>query len=220
MITTEDITQYSEQYANAYPYAHVILDGLFRDEDLKGILEEWPDDDNPAWQKKKCPTSWKWHISHMPAMGPKTQTFLQALCAPEFIADVEKLSGIPGLYRDPYMEGSGLHFIPAGGYLKMHVDFNWQPQLKKVRRINFLIYLNDDWTEEDGGKVELWEPSMDKCGVTASPVFNRTVIFNTTEHSYHGHPDPCKTGRKSVAIYYYTSGVVKQAHSTLYVRRP
>ena len=173
-----------------------------------------------AWNKKKCNTSWKWHISHTPAMGPKTQAFFQSLYAREFVTDLEKLSGIPGLVRDPYMEGSGLHYIPEGGYLKMHVDFNWNPQIQKVRRINFLIYLNEDWVEEDGGEVELWEADMSKCGVKAGPVFNRTVIFNTTDHSFHGHPDPSKSGRKSVALYYYTSGVVKNAHSTLYSKRP
>ena len=220
MIITRDIIQYSEQYAQAYPYPHIVLDDLFLEEDLRGILEEWPDDDNPAWDKKKCNTSWKWHISHIPTMGPKTQAFFQSLYISEFISDLEKLSGIPGLMRDPYMEGSGLHYIPEGGYLKMHVDFNWHPQIQKVRRINFLVYLNDDWTEEDGGEVELWEPNMSKCGVKVGPVFNRTVIFNTTDHSYHGHPDPSKSDRKSVALYYYTSGVVQNAHSTIYVKRP
>ena len=218
MITTRDITQYSKQYAQAYPYPHIVLDDLFLEEDLREILEEWPEDD--GWIKKKCSTSWKWHIPHVPDMGPKTQKAFQSLNSPEFIMDIEKLTGIPDLIRDPYMEGAGLHYIPEGGYLKVHVDFNWHPQIQKVRRVNILIYLNENWAEEDGGEIELWEPNMNKCGAKVGPAFNRTVIFNTTEHSWHGHPDPATNRRKSIALYYYSSGAVKKAHSTIYVKRP
>jgi hypothetical protein len=41
-------------------------------------------------------------------------------------------------------------------------------------------------------------------------VFNRTVIFSTTDQSYHGHPHAlqCPEGhsRKSLSFYYYTNG--------------
>jgi Rps23 Pro-64 3,4-dihydroxylase Tpa1-like proline 4-hydroxylase len=220
MITTRDLAQYSEGYTQAYPFPHIVLDDLFKEEDLKDILTEWPKDNDPAWNKKRCNTSWKWHISQMSAMGPKTQIIFQELNSSEFLEDLEKLTGIPGLYRDPYLAGGGLHYIPVGGFLEMHVDFNWHPQLQKVRRINMLIYLNEDWVEEDKGEIELWESDMSKAGAKVSPIFNRTVIFNTTDQSWHGHPDPAKSKRKSIAFYYYTSGVVKEAHSTLYTRRP
>jgi len=41
-------------------------------------------------------------------------------------------------------------------------------------------------------------------------VFNRTVVFSTTDDSFHGHPHPlacpdCRT-RKSVSLYYYSNG--------------
>ena len=40
--------------------------------------------------------------------------------------------------------------------------------------------------------------------------FNKLVIFNTTDFSFHGHPEPLKcpdnVTRKSLALYYYTNG--------------
>jgi len=59
-------------------------------------------------------------------------------------------------------------------------------------------------------------------------VFNRCVIFNTTDFSFHGHPDPltCPEGRtrKSLAMYYYTNGrpaeEISGDHSTLFKARP
>jgi hypothetical protein len=51
---------------------------------------------------------------------------------------------------------------------------------------------------------------MAHCEARILPVFNRTVVFNTTDFSYHGHPSPlaCPEGRsrKSVSFYYYTNG--------------
>ena len=42
------------------------------------------------------------------------------------------------------------------------------------------------------------------------PIFNRTVVFSTSDTSYHGHPHPLTSPpgvtRKSVSLYYYTAG--------------
>jgi hypothetical protein len=69
---------------------------------------------------------------------------------------------------------------------------------------------------------------MDRCVRKVLPVFNRCVVFSTTDDSFHGHPEEltCPDGwsRKSIALYYYTNGrpqrEVSTAHSTLYQRRP
>ena len=51
---------------------------------------------------------------------------------------------------------------------------------------------------------------MRGCVRKALPVFNRTIVFSTTDGSFHGHPAPlsCPAGRarKSVSFYYYTNG--------------
>jgi len=37
------------------------------------------------------------------------------------------------------------------------------------------------------------------------PILNRCVIFNTTNSSLHGHPEPLMGPiRESIAVYYYT----------------
>ena len=94
------------------------------------------------------------------------------------------------------------------------------------RRVNVLIYLNQGWTEENGGALELWNRDLTECGSRIAPVFNRTVVFNTTDHSFHGHPDPvrCPAGesRKSIAMYYFTTGRPEaersERHSTIWPR--
>ena len=92
----------------------------------------------------------------------------------------------------------------------MHVDFHKHKQMNLDRRLNILVYLNEDWKEEYGGNFELWERDMSKCATKILPVFNRLAMFSTTDYSWHGHPDPLTCppdrSRRSLALYYYTNG--------------
>lgn len=141
---------------------------------------------------------------------------------------LERLTGISGLIPDPYFTGGGVHQIERGGHLGVHADFNVYERLRLDRRLNLLLYLNRDWQEEWGGHLELWNSGMTTCERRVLPIFNRCVIFSTTDSSYHGHPDPLRCPphrtRRSLATYYYSNGrpVEEQSdgHSTLFRERP
>src|SRR5262249_27326510 len=74
----------------------------------------------------------------------------------------------------------------------------------------------------------MWNGDMTECVRKVLPVFNRCVVFSTTDFSYHGHPNPltCPDGRtrKSIALYYYSNGrpasEVTDAHCTMFRARP
>ena len=109
------------------------------------------------------------------------------------------------LISDPYLSGGGYHEIKTGGLLKVHADFNKHPKLDLDRRLNLLIYLNEDWKDEWGEALQLFEQDMDRAIQTVYPRFNTAVLFTTTDYTYHGHPDPLKCpedrSRKSSAYY-------------------
>ena len=124
-----------------------------------------------------------------------------------FIRVLENITNINGLIPDPYFLGAGFHEIGQGGHLSVHVDFNHHKVMNLERRINVLIYLNKDWDKTCGGQLELWNKDVSKSVKSVVPAFNRCVIFNTTDWSYHGNPEPVKhpagVTRKSIALYYY-----------------
>jgi hypothetical protein len=109
----------------------------------------------------------------------------------------------------------------------VHADFNKHSTYDLDRRLNLLLYLNKDWPEEYGGHLELWDRQMQKCEAKVLPIFNRVLIFGTTDFTYHGHPDPlrCPEGvtRKSLALYYFSNGrpaeEVTGGHSTIFRAR-
>lgn len=95
------------------------------------------------------------------------------------------------------------------------------------RKLNMIVYLNDDWQESYGGHLQLWDADMKHCVKKVLPNFGRVVIFRTDMKSNHGHPDPltCPPGRtrKSLATYYYIPMSKDEAFeytSTQFKKRP
>ena len=214
-------------YQQADPFPHAVIDGLFDDEELDAVLEDFPSPDGMRWMRFDNPQERKLGYFHeSSAITDRVRRFLDAMNGFETLLFLERLTGIEGLIPDPYFGGGGLHQIEPGGFLKLHVDFNVHPKLRLDRRLNMLVYLNKDWAEEYGGHLELWDQALTACRRKVLPVFNRTVIFSTTDGSYHGHPHPLRSPagvtRKSVSLYYYTADRPAEersvAHDTLFVR--
>lgn len=223
--------KYSEAYQTAKPFPHIVIDDFMPELLLSEIVNEFPQTDSIDWQKFEASAEKKLASKSELQMGEVTRFLLYQLNSSTFITFLEKLTGIDGLIPDPHFIGGGLHQIEPGGYLKMHVDFNRHDRLKLDRRLNLLIYLNKNWEEEYGGHLELWDKDVTQCSKKILPVFNRCVIFSTTDFSYHGHPEPltCPEGqtRKSLALYYYSNGRPASeirrggsGHSTLFRARP
>lgn len=149
------------------------------------------------------------------------------LASPEFLADLEYITGIPRLHADATLAGGGMHVTGPHGRLDVHVDFNYSPERDLHRRLNVLVYLNDQWNEAWGGEVELWDERVRRRHRSVSPVLGRCVLFETSEISFHGvQPLRCPPDRtrQSFAAYYYTRepppGWTGKVHNTIFRARP
>jgi hypothetical protein len=204
--------QKHEVYKSNPPFPNISFDDFFEPESLREVLAEFPE-----LGKEKGdifytnPNEVKYASNGVYRFGPKTRALVSYLNSQPFLEFLQNLTGIKdSLIPDPYFQGGGFHQIKPGGFLKLHVDFHKHKMMNLDRRINVLIYLNENWEEEYGGHFELWEKDKSKCIVRIPPIFNKMAIFSTTYFSCHGHPDPltCPQGRsrKSLALYYYTHG--------------
>ena len=131
------------------------------------------------------------------------------------------------MIADPELFGGGLHQSIKGAFLNVHIDYNFHPKTKHHRRLNVLIYMNKNWGDEYEGHLELWDINETRQNLLEkiSPKFNRCVIFETNDVSFHGHPKPLNIpdgmSRKSLATYYYTktrpSSEISADHNTIFV---
>jgi hypothetical protein len=215
----------SSMYRSAEPFPHLIEDGLFNPSILDRVLGEFEAMDRGGWHHSQATHEQKWSTEDARQMGPFTAALIAQLNAGPFVSFLEELTGIGSLVPDPHLRGGGLHEIRRGGLLGVHADFNVHPRLRLYRRLNLLVYLNKDWQPEWGGSLELWDRGGQQCVRAIEPVFNRAVLFDTSNFSYHGHPHPLacppERSRKSVALYYYSlespGESDRAAHGTIFL---
>lgn len=219
----------SSDYCFAEPFPHIVLDNFLTPSLVEGLRAHFP--------AEKLTSDVVFDAGYA---GHHKRQILPADCddfcrrafdffnSQPFLEFLEGLSTIEGLLPDPYFVGGGFHEIGTGGKLGIHADFRINNKLHLSRRMNVIVYLNEDWRPEYGGSLELWSRDMQNRVKSVEPVWNRCVIFNTDADSYHGHPDPLTTPhgvlRRSVALYYYTASKAVYEEvpnmSTLYAARP
>ncbi len=216
----------ADDYQHAHPYPHGQFEEFLEPWAARKAMESFPRVKDEGWIHYVHVNEKKHGLNKMDLIPPFIQEVIRALNSPEFVAVLGELTGIDGLMADPDLEGGGLHQSQRGGYLNIHADFTVHPHKRTWRRrVNLLVYLNEDWLPEYDGNLQLWTRDMKSCARSISPVFNRCVIFNTDEDSYHGLPDPimCPEDmtRKSIALYYFTEEKsAPRRRSTNYRARP
>lgn len=179
------------------PFRHVVVDGWWPESHLRAVLAEFPEPDAPGWKRYDNSTERK--LEGPPNLwGPATRQMFLAISGRR--TELEAAFGIERLWMETV--GGGFHLIEPGGYLNIHADFNRSPTTKRFRRLNLLIYLNDGW-DDPGGHLELWDAAGPSVDVV--PEFGRTVVFETSSTSWHGHPTPASRVRRSIAAYFFTA---------------
>lgn len=215
------------------PYKHVVIDNFLDPELAQRCLKNFPEPSDTCWEyandadiEVKLRTTWKSEFE-IPEVLVDAVRILNS--APVLKSMGTRL-GIPKLVPDPYFTGGGLNLTMPGGLLDVHVDGNYHDATGLNRRINSIVYLNSDWQPEWGGEFGIYDRTGEICLKRVAPIFNRLVIFDSHDFSFHGLPEPLAsppgTARKSIILYYYTQAqrpdhqvAVNDPHSALWKKR-
>ncbi len=202
-----------DQFLSAKPFNHIIIDNFFTDEVAALLTSEFPDYEDDCWSCYDTALENKKTLNHWDRFQENIYRVMAFLNNQKFVDCIESLTGISDIQPDIGLNGAGLHLHKTGGKLNVHLDYSLHPKLKLERRLNIIIYLSDNWKGEWGGGLQLWSHDASKeqplkCEKKIEVKFNRAVIFDTTQNSWHGLPEDlkCPEGiyRKSLAIYYLT----------------
>jgi Rps23 Pro-64 3,4-dihydroxylase Tpa1-like proline 4-hydroxylase len=196
------------EFNSSVPFRHIIIDDFLDKNKAEDLLSNYPLPTDEVWHK----TTYIHQKGKLQKAsfdkGSAYDTLFAELNSKELTDFLEQLTGIKSIVPDNTLFGAGLHQSLNGAFLDVHVDFNIHPTTRFYRRLNLLIFLNKNWQPEYGGELELWDMEKKVCVEKILPSFNRCVIFETNEKSFHGHPVPLNVPegvtRKSLAVYYYT----------------
>lgn len=229
----KETDQVRADFQSARPFRHVCIENFLAPENADTALRDFPPFDAGAARNEFGEVGLKAVNTNLPAISPFYRELSDYLVSDAFMAQMSALTGIADLQPDPDQYGGGTHENLNGHSLDPHVDFNYDQSRTRHRRLNLLIYLNTEWDESWGGAIELHRdprnPAEDQS-VAYQPVFNRAVLFETNEHSWHGFrriaipDDAAVKSRKCLSIYLYTKtrpeAEIAPEHGTFYVPPP
>lgn len=229
---TRRIDELAAQFRDAKPFRHVVMDGFFEPAFAEALLAEFPPFERGDAMSENGTLGNKSTVEKIRELGSRFEALDEAIQGRAFLDVIGRITGIDDLLYDPWYFGGGTHENRHGQDLDPHIDFNRHPVEPWHRRLNLIVYLNREWEDDWGGSLELHsDPRSDQDQVTlVTPLFNRAVIFETTETSWHGFrridlpEDRRDVSRKSIALYFYSvdrpAAELADTHSTVYVDRP
>ena len=226
----------NKKYYFSDPFPHWIIDGIFDEfylsqiSNTERLLKVASREQKEGWGLSYFNNELETKIGvNNISTKDGVYSFLEFLTSNEFVNFLIKITGIKNLLPDNEFHGGGLHLIPKGGRLGVHIDFSKHKKDTNLwRRCNVLLYLNKNWRDDWGGHLELWDlpkKKGGKCIKKIKPSFNKLVIFGTSKDSWHGHPQnlncPEELMRASLATYYYSKdkGSDISDHSTIFAEQ-
>ncbi len=227
-----DVDALAARFRHARPFRHIVIDQFLRGDFVERLHEDFPGFEVGNARNEAGTLGNKSTVERIRQLGASFRTLDDLVKSRDFLDLIGRVTSISGLLYDPHYFGGGTHENRSGQELDPHVDFNRHPLEPWHRRLNLIVYLNREWARDWGGSLELHsDPRSPDDEVTlVGPAFNRCVIFETNEISWHGFAriavpaDRPEVSRKSIALYFYTRepapGERVDPHSTIYVDRP
>jgi hypothetical protein len=230
----EDGHKYRDSFVHASPFKHTAIENFLEPDFAERLLADFPVFDPALAANEIYGGAWGKAVNtKIRQISPAYEELYELIDSAEFLDFMSQVSGIPGLLPDPTHYGGGTHENRHGQDLDPHVDFNYDEPQKLHRRLNLIVYLNKGWKAEWGGSLEVHSnprrPSENQIR-SFEPFFNRAVLFETNEYSWHGFPkielpeEERHRSRKSISIYLYTrerpAEELAPVHGTFYVHRP
>ncbi|MFZ0594745.1 MAG: 2OG-Fe(II) oxygenase [Bryobacteraceae bacterium] len=222
---------WEKRFLDAQPFRHIVIDNFLEPEFCARLQSDFPAFDTKKALNEYGEVGGKAVVEKLPGISASYKNFDELIQSREFLDLIGRMTNIPNLLYDPHYFGGGTHENRSGQDLDIHIDFNYHPITRTHRRLNLIIFLNPEWHENWGGCLELhknpWGPLEDDFTVSVEPLVNRCVVFETTEHSWHGFrriqipADKNGVSRRSIAVYFYSNERPPEetapGHSTVYV---
>ena len=192
---------------NNFTFDHLVIDEFFNAEHANAFysdVQKFSADElwvyENSFEKQRVMNKWD-------QFGPAIYKSFFELCGHDLEAVFSTLFNV-NVRADVGLHGGGVVMYPNGGKLNVHLDYETHPKLHSVRNLNLLVYMNPEWECEWGGGLNLYtgaEGGKIEKAQSIGCQFNRAVIFNTDQNSWHGLPERivCPNDQARTALNFY-----------------
>lgn len=199
------------EFATTQEIPHAVIDEVFSPKVFSELVNaDLPPLSDAAWDKYHNPLEKKYTLNAALRIHPKLHWIMWHFTQGHGLQFVKQVTGMHDLVCDPKLTGAGIHRIAKGGKLDLHLDHQTNPNMPGYeRKINLIYWIHPEWREEWGGHLELWggEGRPQYLVSKIEPKPNRMALFECSDSSFHGHPDPLQclpeVYRTSIALYYF-----------------
>lgn len=214
-MSEKDLLEISETFRGAKPFNHIVIDNFLDLDDALNLAKEFPSfNAENVWYEYDNPLEIKRATNNWNVFPSFTYKYFKHVLSDDFTRKIELIlfgSAARNLVADIGLHGGGFHTHKNGGRLNPHLDYSIHPKLGLQRTANLIFYVSPNWKSEYGGAFGLWDhdapnDAPGKLTRVVDCLFNRAVIFNTTQYSWHGICNevvsPEGETRNSLATYY------------------
>jgi Rps23 Pro-64 3,4-dihydroxylase Tpa1-like proline 4-hydroxylase len=124
---------------------------------------------------------------------------------PRIVRAISSITGIADLLPDEKLYAGGISLMTEGQYLNPHLDNSHDKDRNHYRVLNLLYYVTPEWRDDFGGHLELWDDGPGRPQRTIHSRFNRLVVMQTDERSWHSVSKVLHDGRRCCLSNYYFS---------------
>jgi len=210
-LSNEELFELNQTFTKSKPYNHIIIDNFLNKEVIDDIVLEFPPFNDHNWYSYDNPLEIKKASNNWNLFGPKTYQYFSHVLSQEFTNRLNIIlnGNTEKIYPDIGLHGGGYHSLKSGGKLNPHLDYSIHPKMGLQRIVNIILYVTPNWKPEWGGSLGIWSGTNNEPINLENKIdcfFNRAVIFNTIQNSWHGIcnkiESPEGITRNSLATYY------------------
>lgn len=195
-------------YGKNPPFDYCVIDDFFESHIADLLADEFPSYDSSKWFIYKNAIEDKKALNDWNAFPKTTYQVFSTFYSSEMLKILGSLVGTK-VFPDHGLHGGGWHMHGPGGNLNPHLDYSIHPKMLKERKLNIIVYMSKEMKNEYGGHLGLWAENNGQPGELVAeiePKFNRAILFDTTQNSWHGMSRPLIQPpgifRKSLAVYF------------------
>lgn len=211
-----------KQWNSSGPVKYFFIDNLLPKELILQIYNDFPNNIKQMHRRNNFRESKK-TFAKINTLKSTIIDIIDAFHDIEIVKAISSITKIKDLEPDPELYAGGISRMDKGDFLNPHIDNSHDKFRKRYRRLNLLYYISPNWTETNGGNLELWDKRVLKRNEILSK-YNRLVVMNTNKDSWHSvNKVMVEQARLCVSNYYFSKRSSYKSdyyHVTSFMGRP